>query len=257
MGKNTGIECSDHTWNPWIGCRPVSTGCSKCYLFRDVVRYGHNPTVIRRAQPNTFKAPLRWHDPATVYVCSWSDFFIHRADSWRAEAWDIIRRTPHLTYQILTKRPERISWCLPSDWGRGYPNVWLGVSVENQLAVESRVPMLLATPAQLHFIAYEPALEPIDLSPYLSAQAKGERTLDWVMCGGESGPDARPMNMEWVQSVRDQCIQANVPFFLKQLGGEKSRRGWDEAVLDGQLWHDMPTYTVIEPAKPPEQLSLF
>src|SRR5215472_9745754 len=128
MGGATGIEWTDATWNPWMGCRKVSPACAHCYMFSDQRRYGHDPGVIRRSK-TTFDAPLRWPtEEKLVFTCSWSDWFIEDADEWRPEAWEVIRQTPHLTYQILTKRPELIADRLPADWGRGWPNVWLGVS---------------------------------------------------------------------------------------------------------------------------------
>src|SRR3990172_778380 len=127
MGKITGISWTDATYNPWYGCLKVSPGCKQCYMYRDMERYGKDPKVVTRAKPATFNSPLKWTEPQRVFTCSWSDYFIEQADEWRDEAWDIIRRTPHLTYQILTKRPENIFDRLPADWGNGWPNVFLSV----------------------------------------------------------------------------------------------------------------------------------
>src|SRR3990172_2238186 len=107
VGEKTAIAWTDKTWNPWMGCHKVSAGCKACYMYRDMPRYGKDPTVVQRSK-TTFADPLKWPDPAKVFSCSWSDFWIEEADPWRTEAWSIIRRTPHLTYQILTKRPARI-----------------------------------------------------------------------------------------------------------------------------------------------------
>jgi protein gp37 len=188
-----------------------------------------------------------------VFTCSWSDWFHEGADAWREEAWDIIRRTPHLTYQILTKRPERMRQHLPADWGNGYPNVWLGVSVENQRWT-TRIPWLLKVPSVVHFLSCEPLLGPLDLltvenphDPYahcLSAGFDGERLLprvDWVIAGGESGADARPMELDWARSLRDQCQTAGVPYFLKQLGGHPDARAHEKALLDGRTHTEMPS----------------
>ncbi len=131
MGEITGIGWTDATWNPWYGCSKVSPGCAHCYMFRDMKRYGSDPEVVTRSKTK-FDEPRKWKTPRRVFTCSWSDWFHEGADAWRAEAWAIVRDTPHLTYQILTKRPERIADHLPPDWGEGYPNVWLGTSVENQ-----------------------------------------------------------------------------------------------------------------------------
>ncbi len=106
MSENTKISWADHTVNFWQGCKKVSSGCKNCYMFRDKKRYGQDASVVVRSKPPTFNKPLLWKDPARVFVCSWSDFFIEEADLWREEAYDIMRKTPHLTYLILTKRPE-------------------------------------------------------------------------------------------------------------------------------------------------------
>src|SRR5688572_24986243 len=128
MSDQTAIEWTDKTWNPWHGCTAVSAGCDLCYMFREKRQYGQNPELVVRSKTK-FRDPLRWHEPERVFTCSWSDFFHVAADPWRPDAWQIIRDTPHLTYQILTKRPGRIRRCLPDDWGAGYPNVWLMTTV--------------------------------------------------------------------------------------------------------------------------------
>lgn len=167
MGKDSSIEWTTHTYNPWRGCRKVSAGCARCYMFTEQGRRGIDPTQITRAREATFRSPLRWKEPAFVFTCSYSDFFIEDADPWRDEVWSIIRRTPHLTYQILTKRPENILDRLPSDWGDGYRNVWLLVSTENQEMLDKRVPIVREIPAVLHGISAEPLLGPLDLTDYL------------------------------------------------------------------------------------------
>ena len=223
MGKNTAITWTDHSWNPWQGCHKVSTACDNCYMYREKKRYGQDPGTVVRSSNKTFNQPLRWWEPAKVFTCSWSDFFIEEADEWRFWAWYIIMKTPHLTYQILTKRPERIKDCLPKDWGNGWPNVWLGVTAENQEMADLRVPILLQIPAAVRFVSVEPMLGPVDLDSYLvvgadypwSIMCKG---IDWVICGGESGPRARPMHPDWVRSLRAQCQVVGVPFFFKQWG---------------------------------------
>ena len=208
-------------------------------MFRDQVRYGHDPTVVVRAAPATFNAPLKWKEPKLVFTCSWSDFFHEDADQWRPAAWDIIRTTPHLTYQILTKRPERLRENLPPDWGGGgYPNVWLGVSVENQHWT-SRLNWLMQIPARIRFVSAEPLLKPLNLKPWLVCGY-----LDWVIVGGESsgrpGHPPRVMKLEWARSLRDECVAAEVPFFFKQWGG-KFPGG--PALLDGHEWRQMPAAT--------------
>ncbi len=271
MGTNSNIEWTDHTWNPWIGCQKVSPGCDNCYMMRDVRRFGMDGTAVY-ASVKTFNAPLaknrakgwKWQDGSKIFVCSWSDFFHSAADSWRGEAWDTIRRRPGLIFQILTKRPENIFTRLPDDWGGGWPNVWLGVTAENQEMADTRVTWLLSIPAARRFVSIEPMLGAVDLTrldtikafdpsaiqrygdaaPRLKWNAlsnndgyNGDFTmqtgeemalLDWVIVGGESGPNARPMHPDWVRSLRDQCRKANVAFFFKQWGD------WGKA--DGENW---------------------
>lgn len=179
-------------------------------MYRDKKRYGHDPATVVRSKPGTFNAPLHWKERARVFVCSWSDFFIEDADSWRDEAWDIIRRTQHLDYLILTKRPENIMRRLPMDWPIW--NVWLGVTAENQEQADKRLPILLSIPATLHFVSVEPMIGDINLR--LGFRGTG---VDWVICGGESGPDARVMDQGWALDLKKQCAVAGVPFFMKQM----------------------------------------
>ena len=232
MGNQTGIEWTERTWNPWMGCTKVSPGCAHCYMFRERERYGKDPSVVVRSK-TTFTAPLRWKRGAgsgLVFTCSWSDWFHEGADAWRDEAWAIIRATPHLTYQILTKRPERIVEHLPADWGDGWPNVWLGVSVENQ-RFAGRASRLATIPATVRFISAEPLLGPVHLP------LDG---IHWVIVGGESGSEARPMELHWARTIRDECAEAGVAFFLKQLGGPRNPRAHDLAILDGQRHTAIP-----------------
>jgi protein gp37 len=217
MGEQTGIQWTDHTWNPWYGCVHVSEGCFNCYMFREQVRYGRNPAIVNRAQPPTFNSPLKWKT-GRVFTCSWSDFFISDADAWRDEAWEIIRRTPHLTYQILTKRPARIERRLPKDWGNGWPNVWLGVSVENQAMAENRIPVLIDAAAAVKFLSVEPLLEPVSLRKWLAPEWASISPLDWIIVGGESGPEARECKIWWISDVVAQAKAGDVPVFVKQLG---------------------------------------
>ncbi len=251
MGQRTGISWTGATWNPWHGCRKVSPGCKFCYMYRDKKRYGQDPTTVLRSQLPTFTAPLKWEREAIagarvghdrlVFTCSWSDFFIEEADAWRPIALRMMRRTPHLTYQVLTKRPERMH-AFFQRWNASYsgelhpwpfPNVWLGVSVENQATADERIPWLLKTPAVVKFLSYEPALEAVDFSRYLAPACPscGVRHLgccdeptspgiSWLICGGESGPHARPFRLDWAQSALRQCQAAHVPMWMKQLGSQ-------------------------------------
>jgi len=272
MGETTKISWTNHTWNPWQGCRKVSPGCKHCYAERLVEdRMGKKFSEIRRSSPKTFNAPLTWKESARVFTCSISDFFIEEADAWRDEAWEIIRRTPHLTYQILTKRPERIEDHLPRTcfdcnqmpdgttlhvYGASphrfwpWPNVWLGTSVEDQKYAEVRIPQLVSVPAKVHFLSCEPLLGPIDFFHFtVHAGPDGvtrieNMTLDgllthveWVITGGESGPNFRAMLVDWARTIRDQCVDAHVPFFFKQSSGPRSEMN---PMLDGKEWRQMP-----------------
>lgn len=252
MAEDSKIQWTDATWNPWHGCTKVSPGCKFCYMYRDKERYKQDPTTVIKSKAN-FEAPLKWAgkpglcmaskrlakqslpDGSKIFTCSWSDFFIEDADEWRSEAWKIIKRTPEFQYQILTKRPERILECLPSDWGEGYPNVWLGVSAEDHDQWNIRVHQLMRIPAKVRFVSIEPFLGPLywGISVELSGKDMGrpvyERGLDWVIIGGESGNDTgkyryRPSEIGWYEFVIDYCKKYNVPVFMKQLGTHLSKQ---------------------------------
>lgn len=248
MGRTTGIGWADATWNPWVGCLKVSPGCKQCYMYRGQRRYGDDPRVVRRTSLRTFCAPLTWKDPKRVFVCSWSDFFIEEADDWRDEAWDVMRRTPRLTYQILTKRPQNILDCLPSDWGRGWPNVWLGVSVEDQKRANERIPILCGIPARVRFVSYEPALGPLRLGAIAPdemsraiCQTRQAARIDWLISGGESGPYARPADPQWFRNIRDECADAGIAYFHKQNGGMMYVDGVaGGCMLDERVYHAFP-----------------
>ncbi|OGM77650.1 hypothetical protein A2197_00385 [Candidatus Woesebacteria bacterium RIFOXYA1_FULL_48_16] len=252
MGYTTGVQWTNRTHNFWYGCKKVSAGCKFCYAERDMERYGRDFNTVTRAKG--FDTPLNWKEPALVFVNSWSDFFISDADEWRNDAWDVIRKTQHLIYQILTKRPENIKDRLPPDWGNGWGNVWLGVSAENQMMADKRIPILLSIPAKIRFVSAEPLLGPVDISMYLSTPPdfsripnSGDgisypfRRCDWIITGGESGYTPRLSDTDWFRSIRDQCVSANVPFFFKQVGGSKKINGtWGGDLLDGKVWHEFP-----------------
>ncbi len=215
MAKQTDIQWTDHTWNPWQGCKKVSPGCKNCYMFRDKKRFGQDPENIHKSGNVTFFAPSNWEEPAKVFTCSWSDFFLEEADLWRDDAWAIIRSTPHLTYQILTKRPERMRDHLPNDWP--LDNVWLGVTVETQRE-DHRIIDLLNIPAKKRFISVEPMIGPVNLLPLWA------RKLDWVICGGESGAGFRKMEKCWAADLSRDCMSADLPFFMKQMAGVRPKK---------------------------------
>ena len=256
MGERTGIEWTDHTFNPWIGCTRVSPACDHCYAERFAANrlgVGWGPHAERRrTAASTWRLPLAWDRKAErggvrrrVFCASLADVFDHAVPpEWRADLWDLICATPFLDWLLLTKRPQNIRKMLPAGWGEGRPNVWLGTTGENQREAERRIPHLLAVPARLRFLSCEPLLGPLDLTciaardddcAYQLDALRGEHRLSgcgsissqtfsgkprihWVIAGGESGPDARPSHPDWFRSLRDQCKQAGVPFFFKQWG---------------------------------------
>ncbi|MFO0848020.1 MAG: DUF5131 family protein [Gemmataceae bacterium] len=224
---------TDRTWNPWVGCMMVSAGCANCYMFRQQREYGRDPTVVRRTK--TWGDPSKWQRAAAkagrtefVFTASWSDWFHEDADAWRGEAWAVIKKCPNLTFQVLTKRPERIADHLPTDWGDGYENVWLGVSVERD-DYGWRADVLRAVPAKVRWVCAEPLLGPL---PSLNLDG-----IHWVVCGGESGPGWRPMDPDWARGLRDKCRAAGVPFYFKQGNGRRART---DPRLDGERLHEMP-----------------
>jgi len=203
-------------------------------MFRDMRRFGKDPEVVTRSK-TTFDLPLRWKTPKLIFTCSWSDWFHKDADAWRDEAWDIIRKTPHHTYQILTKRHGRIKDHLPPDWP--LKNVWLGVSGSENEGFHRRAAALRDVPGDfVRFMSAEPLVGPVTVSP---AQLI-DYNLDWMIVGGESGKINRPMNIQWARDLQYACDKAGVPFFLKQLGGHPNKRAEDQAVLDGQTYTEMP-----------------
>jgi protein gp37 len=255
MGENSSISWCDNTWNPWVGCTKVSPACDHCYAETYGKRFGIGwgpHAARRRTAESTWKHPLAWNRKAEregsrlrVFCASLADVFDNQVDaSWRADLFALIQATPHLDWLLLTKRPQNIAKMLPDDWGAGYPNVWLGTTVENQVEADRRIPHLLGVPAAKRFLSCEPLLGPVDLLPWLPpvhhhpdnepcpeldalvavARAELRRrhpeagALDWVITGGESGKDARPSHPDWFRSLRDQCAAAGVAFHMKQWG---------------------------------------
>ena len=217
MGKESKIEWTDSTWNPWIGCSKISAGCTNCYMFREQERYGNDPTVIHMTKPRTFLSPLRWKEPRKIFVCSWSDFFHPEVPSgWRERALKVMYQCPQHTFLVLTKRPENINKFVANTWWESCTNIWLGVTAENQETADERIPLLLEIPASKKFISCEPLLGPIDFERELGKWFNG---IGWIIVGGESGNHWRPMKNTWVRSIRDQCYDYGVPFFMKQMAG--------------------------------------
>ena len=226
MAEKTKIEWTDHTFNPWIGCQKVSTGCDLCYAEASMdhrfgrVLWGAHGQRVRTSERN-WKTPLRWAKAAKlnatrpkVFCASLADIWDNKApDEWRADLFRLIDLTPQLDWLLLTKRPENVEKMLPTAIAglKAWPwsNVWLGVTCENQEQYTRRWPILRKVPAVLHFVSYEPALGPLALPL--------GRLPDWIICGGESGSGARFMNPEWAQNLLKQCRRREIAFFMKQM----------------------------------------
>ena len=247
-----GIEWTDMTWNPVTGCTKVSPGCDHCYMFKLYPRlkamgapgYKTAPDDVR-LMPDRLHAPLSWKKPRYVFVNSMSDVFHPRVSfDYVTEMFAVMREASekrgHI-FQVLTKRPGRaVAWWRSSgaQFADGWPpNIWIGTSVESQ-KYAPRLTVLERLPASVRFVSAEPLLERLDLTEWLN-----RGVLQWVIVGGESGPGARPMDIDWARSLRDQCISVDAPFFLKQLGGSRNKRGGENALVDGERWTQMPLGT--------------
>jgi protein gp37 len=239
MSDHSKIEWTDATWNPVRGCTKVSPGCAHCYAetfaerFRGVPGHPYEHGFDLRLVPGKLEDPLRWSKPRMIFVNSMSDLFQSGVpDEFIAACVRVMEQARWHVFQVLTKRSLRMRDLLATKLhaaGR-LPHIWWGVSVENRKHGMPRIDHLRAAPAAVRFLSIEPLLEdigPIDLAG-----------IDWVIVGGESGAGARPMRPEWVISIRDQCLRAQVPFFFKQWGGvRKSQNGRD---LEGRTYDEMP-----------------
>ena len=229
MARDSKIEWTHHTFNPWWGCERVSPACKNCYAETWAHRLGldlWSKGAPRRMLGDSYwRQPFAWNRAAEragrrdrVFCASMADVFEDRRDldESRKRLWGLIGETPHLDWLLLSKRPQCVSRLVP--WGDDWPNnVWLGTTVENQRWAEKRLPHLLANAAHVHFVSCEPLLAPLDLSRWLVAPP-GKRAISWVIAGGESGHRARPMNPNWARALRDQCLQRGVAFHFKQWG---------------------------------------
>ena len=204
-------------WNPWRGCHRISEGCRYCYIHKGDAKRGVDTNEIVKL--GTFDAPVAMNKKGeykmkpgqTVYVCFSSDFLLEEADPWRPECWEIMKRRPDLNFLFLTKRIDRFTECIPEDWGDGYDNVTVGVSVENQDAADRKLSVLSALPIRHKNIILQPLIEAVDISKYLQG-------VELVLVGGESDSNARPLDYSWVLSVREQCMRHQVPFDFHQCG---------------------------------------
>ena len=244
------IEWTDETWNPLTGCTRVSPGCEHCYMFAFYPRlkamgvpgYETTPDDIRLLR-NRLEIPFTWKKPRRVFVNSMSDLFHPKAPfDFITEVFSTMQASSssggHI-YQVLTKRPGRaVAWWdqRQREFPAGWPsNVWIGTSVESQ-KYAPRLTVLARIPAPVRFVSAEPLLTRLDLSPWLN---RGD--MQWVIVGGESGPGARPMDLDWARELRDQTLTAGAAFFLKQLGGTRNKRSGVAAVIDGRQWQQMPS----------------
>ncbi len=269
MAKNSRIEWTTHTFNPWWGCVKVSPACKHCYAESWAKRVGQKvwgPQSERRFfGERHWTEPLKWNAEAEakgtsvrVFCASMADVFEDRGDldPWRSRLWTLIEATPSLDWLLLTKRPELVSKSVP--WSTNWPkNVWLGTTVENQDLAKERLPVLTSLPAAIRFISAEPLLGPLDISEWL------RDGLDWVITGGESGPKARPSSPTWFRNLLNQCMAADVAFHFKQWGDWAPGQGINLAKaraslapdgtqmlrvgkklagrsLDGAIWDELP-----------------
>lgn len=240
MGKNSSIEWTHRTFNPWWGCAKVSPACQNCYAEALALRYGHGVWGAKAPRrffgENHWSEPLRWNAEAEaagerrrVFCASMSDVFEVRPelDSERAKLWNLIDATPWLDWLLLTKRPESVLDLVP--WREPWPrNVWIGTTVENQEWADRRLPYLARIPAARRFLSCEPLLGSLDLSSWLRPSDPSLYPIDWVIVGGESGPKSRAMLPIWATDLRDACVAADVPFLFKQWGCWAPVDGADE-----------------------------
>jgi protein gp37 len=271
MSSTTKIEWCDATWNPITGCTPCSPGCAHCYARTMLAR--HLPGMGHPGAPgqvtlhaDRLDIPFHWHKPRRIFVCSMSDLFHEDVPSaWLDAAYRTMRSCPQHTFLMLTKRPQNAH-----DWRDrefpALPNQWLGVTVCNQSEADEKIPVLLQTSAALRFVSIEPMLGPVDLARWLRCNgssvcdqrkggqgplARGDsawcnppcpKFLDWVICGGETGPGARRMRADWAGDLRDQCDRAGVPFFFKGWGTwlRLKKTHPDYRLLDDRQWHQFP-----------------
>ena len=301
MGDRTGIEWTDATWNPIRGCTRVSEGCRNCYAevmasrfcgpgqpYEGVAKDGRWTGEIRVVE-KALEQPMRWKRPRRIFVNSMSDLFHEGvSDEVIIKVLNVAIQCPQHVFQVLTKRPERMAGVLQScsnevfgkclsgeptvsDWP--IPNLWLGVSVENQATADERIPLLMQTPAAVRWLSMEPLLGGVDIARWLrcglcgsneqhgNEKASGcwhdsrywarHRLIDWVVLGGESGPGSRPMHPDWARSIRDQCAEAGVAFLFKQWGDwtPAGHPMQPEHLDESRIWSADPDCTMVRLGK--------
>ena len=212
-------------WNPWHGCRKISPGCLNCYVYRRDAEFGKDSSIVEKTA--SFDLPLKRNrkkeyklqpEEEPVYTCMTSDFFLKQADAWRPEAWKMIRLRKDLDFVIITKRIGRFLTCIPEDWGYGYENVTVICTCEDQMRADERLPVFLKLPIRHKQIIHEPMLQRIQIEEYLKT---GQ--IEQVICGGESGDDARVCDYAWILDTWKQCVEADVSFHFKQTGANFKR----------------------------------
>lgn len=224
------------TWNLWHGCTKVSAGCRHCYMYRRDESIGRDPSVVRKTKAFTLPVSMfrsgehrgQYKVPSGsyIYTCFSSDFFHADADAWRHDAWDIIRRRSDCTFFMITKRPERITDHLPNDWDDGWDHVTIAVTCEDQVMADRRLPLYLSLPLRHHSVMVEPMLSHVDLRHYFREYRRNGRcTIESVSVGGESGPEARICDYEWVLDLHQQCVEADVSFHYHQTGARLLKDG--------------------------------
>lgn len=276
MAETTNISWCDSTMNPWIGCTKVSPACDFCYASVSTatralrVQWGAGNSR-HRTSDSTWKQPLAWErqhakffaehgSMRRVFCASLADVFDNEVDpEWRSDLFTLIKSTPHLIWMLLTKRIGNAKAMLPPDWDigvvggkryRGYPNVMLGATIANQAELERDIYKLIDTPAHSYFISYEPALGALDFTGmwvHYANPAMHENVLeriDLVIAGGESGLHARPAEIDWFRSLKLQCAAVGTPFFMKQLGGVRDKRGRLEDLPEDLRVREFPTTAV-------------
>lgn len=249
----TKIEWADETWNPITGCTPISEGCANCYARRMANRlrgrYGYpsdDPFRVTFHKSRLYD-PLLWRKGRSVFVCSMGDLFHEDVQfDWIEQVFERMRENHLHTYMLLTKRPARVAeywewrknvWLGGQLTSRWPEHVWLGVTAENQQRADERIPIMFQVPAAVRFVSIEPMLSDVDLRvapcrqcnhqgdvlhwPCPSCKGRRFEYPDWVICGGETGPGARPMHTDWARSLRDQCVGASTPFFFKNMSGKQ------------------------------------
>lgn len=247
MGDKSKIEWLDGgaSWNPITGCTPISEGCANCYAktmaetrLRGMFGYDQEDPFKVTFHEDKLYQPLKWKRPRKIFVCSMGDLFHEDVRNWQiVDIFKVIKEAQRHTFLILTKRPDIMKAFL-SCYKNTLPNLWLGVTAENQHTADERIPILLNTPAAKRFVSVEPMLESMDIAYYMpeydyrptyeyyqkaypscgKSPIQTKPGLDWVICGAETGQSARPLDLNWARGLRDQCFENNVPFFFKKAG---------------------------------------